>query len=107
MPESGHPHSPSGPLFRVRHGFRGGVGQRFGVMYANACLSRREDEDGRALYAPIAIFPGDVPVFSWPAVEMRTEWLEQIQEPDNGMGNVLPLRRSPDDEPGTTKGLTI
>ncbi len=94
MPYRVHPYAPNAQLYRVRSQHQGFVAQRSGVMYAHACLSRRHCDTGVKRYAPVSLTPGSVPVFSWPAIELRLEWLERVGAPDPGFDNVRELRRA-------------
>ena len=87
-----HPHSPSHPRFRVKTDYRSLVAERFGVMYAHADLSQRDEGPEYPRFAPVTLTPGDVPVFTWPAVEMRREWLELVINYGDPFANVEALR---------------
>ena len=94
MPYHVHPYAPKAQLYRVRMQHQSFVAQRFGVMYAHACLSRRHCDTGAKRYAPVSLTPGDVPVFCWPAIELNLDWLERVGTRDQGLENVLELRRA-------------
>lgn len=92
MTQNVRPYSPSFPRFRVKAAYRSFVTERFGVMYAHAELSRRGEGETHPLYAPVTLMPGDVMVFTWPAIEMRREWLELCPNQGDPFANVESLR---------------
>lgn len=95
MPHDVRPHTPPATQFRVKAAYRGFVAERFGVMYAHAKLARRELAHEHAPhYAPVALTPGYVRVFTWPAIELRREWLELVNEFGDPYPNVHALQRA-------------
>lgn len=71
-----HPQAPQSEKLRVREAYREFVATRFGPLYANATLSKRGESHGFDKFAPVVIGPEGIALFSWPAVEMKNEWLE-------------------------------
>ena len=71
-----HPHAPRLDQAVVRPEFRDAVAQKYGEMYTRYPLSLRRSNMHGTFYAPIVHTPGNVPVFSWPAVLIDKEWLE-------------------------------
>lgn len=94
MTSNVHPQAPTVARFRVRPGHRDFIARCFGVMYAHAELCHRGDGHTHGSYAPVALGPGDVPVLTWPAIELRREWLERLDDPVEPPDNVLELRRA-------------
>lgn len=74
--EIDHPFSPMGGLVRVRPEYRVAVAAVHGELYAYSKLALRERRGEQLLYAPVAIGPGDIASFIWPAAEMNIEWIE-------------------------------
>ena len=72
------PQTPGSGRYRVKTGVREAAAQRFGAVYAHLLLCRREVDGSEPLFRPVATGPGGVEVFSWPAVAMPEEWLEEV-----------------------------
>ena len=89
MLQADNPHTPALERYRVKAGFKDFISRRFGVLYAHASLSRRASRASASVFAPVAVGPGGIPVFSWPAVELRDDWLEAVDldaDPRAGIG---------------------
>lgn len=76
LDEIGHPFSPMGGLVRVRPEYRATVATAYGEQYVCSKLALRERRGEQRLYAPVAIGPGNIACFTWPAAAMDTEWIE-------------------------------
>ena len=70
------PHAPGLLKFKVRQRHRAEIANRFGQIYASAVLCRRGEDAKGALYAPVTMGPGEIPVYTWPAVHLDEAWLE-------------------------------
>ena len=79
LKESKNPFCPAGSLMQVRIEFRSRVASALGEMYALSALAIRNFEDGRPRYASVMSAPGNVLVFTSPAMELRDEWIEPLR----------------------------
>ncbi len=90
-----HPQAPDERRYRVRPEFKEFIARRFGVLYANAKLSRRLSDSYRDLFAPVTVSPSNVPVFCWPAIELSDDWLEPTSEDDESANQPTTLADAP------------
>ena len=73
-----HPFTPTGARVQVRKEYQAAVSRRFGALYALSTLALRTHGDSGAYYAPVAIGPGGIAVFMWPAARLEEDWIEQV-----------------------------
>ena len=78
LTEVSHPFSPMGGLVRVRREYRKAVANKYGEFYATTNLAFRERKGEELLFAPVAVAPGNVVTFIWPAEPIDVEWVEFI-----------------------------
>ena len=78
-----HPQAPQSVKLRVREAYKEFVSTRFGSLYAHATLSKRGESHGFDKFAPVMIGPEGIALFSWPAVEMKNEWLEPVSDAES------------------------
>ena len=76
--DTGHPFSPMGGLVRVRQEFRAAVANQYGEFYASTNLALRERKGEELLFAPVAVGPGNVVMFIWPAEPIDANWMEFV-----------------------------
>ena len=81
-------------VFQAKATHRAFIARCFGVIYAHSKLHRQGDGHTHSRYAPACLDPHEVPLFGWPAIEMRREWLDCLETPGDGLDNVLELRRA-------------
>ena len=67
-----------GGLVRVRQEFREVVANLYGVFYASSNLALRERKGKELLFAPVAVAPGNIVTFIWPAEPLNVDWIEYV-----------------------------
>ena len=78
MTEAEHPFSPMGGLVRVRREYWNAVARRHGKFYASSNLALRERRGKELLFAPVAVAPGNIVTFIWPAEPLNVDWVEIV-----------------------------
>ena len=76
MPTVECPQAPGQARFHVKACYRREIANRFGSVYVTSSLCKRREIAGRSMFAPVAITPGEVLVFTWPAIPLDDSWVE-------------------------------